>query len=120
MSNRSRCLTITLIGALSAATPAFAHAHLLSATPAVDSKGPAPTALVLHFSEALEKKFSKVSIVTAAGKDVALNVAFDPKDVKAMTATPSAPLAAGTYKVNWTAVTPDTHKLTGSYNFTVQ
>ena len=31
----------------------------------------------------------------------------------------SGPLAAGTYKVEWHAVSTDTHKTQGSYSFTV-
>jgi methionine-rich copper-binding protein CopC len=33
--------------------------------------------------------------------------------------TPAAPLAAGTYKVEWHAVSVDTHKSEGAYRFKV-
>jgi hypothetical protein len=108
---------VTALAALS--TPAFAHAHLVDSTPAAKSTDAAPSMLVLHFSEGLEGKFSKFSVVSG-GKPVAVSVALDPKDDKTLIGTPAAPLAPGLYTVNWTSVAKDAHKLTGSYDFTVK
>ncbi|MOA20486.1 Copper resistance protein C precursor [compost metagenome] len=41
-------------------------------------------------------------------------------DPKTMLITPTAPLVAGTYKIEWRAVSSDTHPITGSVTFKVK
>jgi methionine-rich copper-binding protein CopC len=41
-------------------------------------------------------------------------------DPKTMLITPTAPLTAGTYKVEWRAVSSDTHPITGNVTFKVK
>jgi methionine-rich copper-binding protein CopC len=41
-------------------------------------------------------------------------------DPKAMLITPLSPLPAGTYKVDWRAVSSDTHPITGNVTFKVK
>jgi methionine-rich copper-binding protein CopC len=106
------------------ASNAFAHAHMESQLPAADSTVTAPKELRLTFSEGIEEKFTKVSITstTPGGKtlvEAVPGVATDPADKKTLIVTPAAPLAAGEYKVEWHAVSVDTHKSEGSYSFTV-
>lgn len=107
-----------------AAGPAFAHAKLLSEVPAAEDAtapppAPAPlTDLRLNFSEALNLAFSKLTLTDGMGMAIALGpLALDPKDDKVLVAPLTAPLAAGEYKVEWTAVSNDGHKSTGTYAF---
>ena len=109
-----------------AAGPAFAHAKLLSEVPAaVDTAtpalAPAPlTELRLVFSEQLNLAFSKLKLTDAAGKEVALGaLALDPKDDKTLLAPLTGTLPVGDYTVDWTAVSADGHKTTGTYTFKV-
>ncbi|MNW18501.1 Copper resistance protein C precursor [compost metagenome] len=41
-------------------------------------------------------------------------------DPKTMLITPASPLPAGTYKVEWRAVSSDTHPITGNVTFKVK
>ncbi|WP_458238384.1 copper resistance protein CopC, partial [Pseudomonas sp. P5_A2_2] len=41
-------------------------------------------------------------------------------DPKTMFIIPTAPLTAGTYKVEWRAVSSDTHPITGNVTFKVK
>ncbi|EAP5355880.1 hypothetical protein EF590_04330 [Salmonella enterica] len=41
-------------------------------------------------------------------------------DPKSMVIIPREPLPAGTYRVDWRAVSSDTHPITGNYTFTVK
>jgi copper resistance protein C len=102
--------------------PALAHAHLESATPAVNGTvAIAPSELDLTFSEGVNPKFTgakvtgpgKAAVVTGAAR---LRAGGDTTLVVPI----SAPLAAGTYKVDWHALATDGHKTTGSYSFTVK
>ena len=111
--------TVALLASLLGASAAFAHAHLESATPAKDSSVTAPKELRLTFSEGVEATFTKVSL-SKDGTEVAIKGLETPdKDKKTLVVTPAAPLAAGTYKVEWHAVSVDTHKSEGTYSFKV-
>ncbi|AMS17413.1 hypothetical protein A3218_25080 [Pseudomonas chlororaphis] len=110
--------TSALLASLAAASSAFAHAHLQSQVPAADSTVSAPSELRLVFSEGVEAAFTKVSL-SKDGAAVAIKaLATEGADKKTLVVTP-APLAAGAYKVEWHAVSVDTHKSEGSYSFKV-
>lgn len=115
--------SLTLFASLATATSAFAHAHLESQLPAADSTVASAKELRLTFSEGVEEKFTKISITSTAGGKTEIEtpptVSTDPADKKILIVTPAAPLAAGQYKVEWHAVSVDTHKSEGSYSFTV-
>lgn len=116
--------SITVFTSLTLTNVAFAHAHLDSQLPAADSTVSSPKELRLKFSEGVEGKFTKISItsVAASGKNVVEpvpGIATDPADKTVLVVTPGAPLAPGEYKVEWHAVSVDTHKSEGSYRFSV-
>lgn len=117
-------LAISVLASLTMASNASAHAHLESQLPAADSTVSSPKELRLQFSEGVEEKFTKVSITStaASGKttvEPVPGIATDRADKKVLIVTPAAPLAAGEYKVEWHAVSVDTHKSEGSYSFSV-
>lgn len=123
---RTAFLVVATAALALAAGPAFAHAKLLSEVPAaVDAATPAPapvslTELRLVFSEQLNLAFSKLKLTDAAGKEVALGaLALDPQDDKTLLAPLTGTLPVGDYTVDWTAVSADGHKTTGTYTFKV-
>lgn len=101
------------------AGPAFAHAKLVSATPAVGSMAmPAPTELKLKFSEGLELKFSGVKVLGPNEAAVATGPAtLDPKDNTLLIVPLKAALPDGKYTVDWHALSTDGHKTKGTYSF---
>ncbi|WPP01903.1 copper homeostasis periplasmic binding protein CopC [Pseudomonas sp. HR96] len=120
MLSFKRTLSTALFAAsLACASAAMAHAHLQSQTPAADSSGPAPADLRLTFSEGVEANFTQVT-VTEDGQPVTIkSLATDPADKKILIVTPTQPLKPGAYKVQWHAVSVDTHKSEGGYSFTI-
>jgi methionine-rich copper-binding protein CopC len=110
---------LTLTGA--AATQASAHAHILASNPTANAATTAPTQLTLQFSEKLQPRFSGLAVTMPQMNDMAapVKVAVS-KDRRSLVAIPTRPLAAGVYKVTWHAVTADTHRVQGSYTFTVR
>lgn len=117
-------LAISVLASLTMASNASAHAHLESQLPAADSTVSTPKELRLQFSEGVEEKFTKVSITSTAASGKTMvepvpGIATDRTDKKVLIVTPAAPLAAGEYKVEWHAVSVDTHKSEGSYSFSV-
>jgi copper resistance protein C len=103
-----------------AATPAFAHAQLEKASPAVGGTVSRPSEIRLTFSEGVEPKFTKVSL-TGPGGAVPLGAAKTESGNQAVLIAPiTKPLAAGVYTVHWHAVSVDTHHTQGTFQFTVK
>lgn len=122
--------TAAALLALSAA-PALAHPKLVSSMPAAKATVAPTTKLELHFSEPLEAKFSGADLTETSmmmnGQMMAhimkirdVVATLDPSDHKVLILSLKKPLAPGAYKVSWHAVSTDTHKLTGVYDFTVR
>jgi methionine-rich copper-binding protein CopC len=98
-------------------SPALAHAFLEKASPAAgENRHGSPAKIELHFSEALESAFSSIVVTDAAGSDVA---AGPPAAHGAEMELPLKLLAPGRYRVSWHAVSVDTHRTEGKYNFLV-
>lgn len=112
---------VTTAVLLLAIGPAFAHAKLESSVPANAAiVAAAPTELTLKFSEGLELRFSGASITGPSGAVTPGAARLDPKDDTVLVVPLAAPLPAGTYSVEWHALSTDGHKTQGSYAFTVK
>lgn len=121
-ARRSALALLAPAALLGVASQAQAHAHLISANPAANATVAAGVkAIALHFSEAPMTRFSGVDLMTSNGAKIAASPAtVAPNDRKTLTTALKAPLAPGAYKVNWRAVTADTHRVQGSYSFKVR
>ena len=100
---------------------ASAHAFLDHAVPAVGSTvAAAPAQVQLFFTQDLEPAFSGATLADAIGQPVATGAAvFDPQN-KAEMVLNLPRLPPGHYKVNWHALSVDTHRTTGSFGFDVR
>jgi methionine-rich copper-binding protein CopC len=100
---------------------AAAHAYLDHSQPddgAVVT--PAPAAVRLWFSRAIEPSFSTVRVVDQNGKQIDKGKpAVSGNDPKLLEIG-LQPLAPGTYKVIWRIVALDGHKAVGEFSFTVK
>lgn len=114
--------------ALLGATAANAHPKLLTATPAAAGVADGKGDIRLKFSEGLVAQFSGMSILMTKMPGMKMTA---PMAVGAVTTTLGAdgktlighlkaPLPTGTYKLAWHAVSTDTHRVEGSYSFTVK
>jgi methionine-rich copper-binding protein CopC len=119
--NTKHLMSIAALLASTFASSAWAHAKLQASEPKAGiTVAAAPAQIRLHFNEALELPFSKIKLVNA--KDTTIeptSVALDQADPKAMVATLPA-LPAGPYRVLWSTMTRDGHKVKGEYSFTVK
>jgi copper resistance protein C len=104
------------------ATSAQAHPKLTAASPVADAVvAESPKEFRLTFNEGLIAKFSGIELTTEKGEKVETGIAAaDPADNKQLVIPLPAALADGTYSVKWHAVSEDTHKLNGTYAFTVK
>ena len=104
---------------LATAATAAGHSELVSSDPATGATiGPVrDMPIVLIFSEAL-KAGSKADIIGPAGKIGTATI--DRNDDTMLTFTPTAPLAPGAWRIEWTSVSVDKDILRDRILFTVQ
>lgn len=102
---------------------AAAHSSLESSNPASGASAPtSPRRIVLTFSEAPDPKLSLIKVLDAEGTVVPGVSAPQavPGDDTSLEVVPDAPLADGTYTVNWRAVSSvDGHVDDGAFAFGV-
>ena len=105
-----------------AATDASAHPKLTLAIPAANAViATSPKELRMSFNEGLVAKFSGVEVKTDKGQKIETGqAAADPADKKQLVIPLPTALADGTYNVAWHVVSEDTHRVKGSYSFTVK
>lgn len=122
MSKFNQLLVIAFVGLAGISSAASAHPKVTQTTPAANAAvATSPKEIRLSFNETLEAKFSGAEIQNQSGQKVDTGrVSTDPKDSKQMVIPLSSPLAAGTYTVMWHAVAADSHRVKGSYSFTVK
>ena len=107
--------------ACACAPAAWAHARLQASTPKADTVvSPAPAQVRLQFNEPLEAPFSKLRLVDEGGAVVEpAKTAVDAADPKALVGTLPA-LHSGAWRVQWSTVTRDGHKVKGEFGFRVK
>jgi methionine-rich copper-binding protein CopC len=113
-----RFLAIALF-ATCLASPAFDHAFLEQADPSAGSQvKTSPSAVTMTFSAPVEPRFSLIEIRNAQGNRM------DTGSVRRASGKSIAidlvALQPGLYTVNWQAISVDTHKTQGRFEFTVR
>ncbi|MGA2793916.1 MAG: copper homeostasis periplasmic binding protein CopC [Roseiarcus sp.] len=121
MSRRSISRILASLAFALSATMAFAHAQLQKAVPAVGGTAiAAPTEIRLKFSEGVEPRFSGITLTTEAGvAQPTGQPSVDPADDSVLVVKIGQALKPGVYTVTWHAVSVDTHRTQGAFNFTV-
>lgn len=106
---------------MAATSAASAHAKLESSLPQANAVvSPAPAQVRLQFSEQLELPFSKIKLVDEKGTVLEPSkTALDDANPKVLVATVPA-LHAGAWRVQWSTVTRDGHKVKGQFDFRVK
>jgi methionine-rich copper-binding protein CopC len=103
------------------ASAAFAHAQLQKAVPPVGGTVSSPSEIRLEFSEGVEPKFSGLTLKAEGGAAEPVGApSVDASDNKALIVKVGKTLAPGVYTVDWHAVSVDTHRTQGSFQFTVK
>jgi methionine-rich copper-binding protein CopC len=119
MSNISKA-AFTLIAAILYGGVASAHPELQSAQPAPGAATTSPKQITIMFNEAVIPRFSGVELKDQAGKVIATGRSVTDLTNKKLLVVPvKEQLAPGDYTVEWHAVSDDTHRVKGSYSFSV-
>lgn len=121
MRNILLATAFTALVSVALSGAAYAHAKLEAAQPPIGGTvKDAPTELDLKFSEELNLKFTGVKLTGPDKKAIKTDDAMLMDGDKEYMVSLPAGLGAGTYKVEWHALSRDGHKTHGDYEFTVK
>jgi methionine-rich copper-binding protein CopC len=100
---------------------AFAHPALQSAEPAPGAATTtSPKQIRITFNEAVIPQMSGVEVKDQTGKIIPTGKAgTDPANKKLLVVPVNEQLPPGDYNVEWHAVSDDTHRVKGSFSFSV-
>ncbi len=111
---------VTLLGVVLAAGTASAHAELLSSYPAnQELLAESPIEIALQFTEAVDPIEPGIRLLDADGDEVELGPVDQSAGSERMQASIPTTLDDGTYVVAWQAVSTDSHRVRGSFTFSV-
>lgn len=128
MSKLRFAFTAPVLAVLALAGTAQAHTRLVSSSPAANATVAKPGRVVLTFNERVVANFTGAALVMTAMPGMANH---QPMTISGFTSALSADgktltlhmrraLTAGTYQLKWHAVGDDTHRMNGSFTFTVK
>ena len=127
-SNRIGLVGAAVAAALVMSTAAAAHPKLVASNPAANATVVKTSTIQLRFSEKLVPQFSSVDLAMTGMPGMAQHSPMKigglatsvGADGKTLIVKLKQPLAAGTYKLDWHAVSADTHRVNGTYSFRVK
>jgi methionine-rich copper-binding protein CopC len=120
MKKMNSIAAVAMIAASLCSSAAFAHPELQSAEPAAGAATTSPKQIKITFNENVMVQFSDVELKDQSGKTIPTGKAtVDPANKKQLVVPVNETLSPGDYKVEWHAVSDDTHRVKGGYSFSV-
>ena len=121
MSRMISMAAVTVFAASLFGGAAYAHPQLQSADPAPGAATTtSPKQIRIMFDENVIPKMSGVEVKDQTGKIVPTGkAATEPANKKLLVVPVNEQLLPGDYKVEWHAVSDDTHRVKGSFSFSV-
>jgi len=121
VSKMTSMAAVTMIAASLFGSAAYAHPELQSAEPAAGAATTtSPKQIRITFNESVIAQFCGVEVKDQTGKVISTGkAATDPANKKLLVVPLKEQLPPGDYKVEWHAVSDDTHRVKGDYSFSV-
>jgi len=120
VSKMTSIAAVTMIAASLCGSVAYAHPELRSAEPLAGAATSSPKQIKITFNENVIPQFSDVEVKDQTGRIIPTGkAATDPANKKLLIVPVNEQLPPGDYKVEWHAVSDDTHRVKGSYSFSV-
>ena len=118
--SKTTTAAIALIAAIFSTGAALAHPQLETSEPAAGAATSSPKQIRITFNEVVIPKFSGIEIKDKAGRTITTGKSqTDSADKKRLVVPLKEELVPGEYKVDWHAVSDDTHRVKGTYSFSV-
>ncbi len=113
-------VAVATIGMLVAAGSVSAHASLLSSTPAnQEVLEVSPAEIALQFTESVDPIEPGIRVLDSDGNEIELGAVDQSGGADRMRSSVPNALDDGTYVVAWQAVSADSHRVRGSFTFSV-
>jgi methionine-rich copper-binding protein CopC len=120
MTKRTSIAAVAMIVASLCNSAALAHPEMQSAEPAAGAATTSPKQIKITFSESVLPQFSGVELKDWSGRKITTGKAtVNPANKKQLVVPVNEALPPGDYKVEWHAVSDDTHRVKGNYSFSV-
>ena len=120
MNKMTSIAAIAMLASVLCGTAAYAHPEMQTAEPAAGSATASPKQIKITFNENVMVQFSGVELKDKDGKMIPTGKStVDPANKKQLMVPVNEALSPGDYKVEWHAVSDDTHRVKGSYSFSV-
>ena len=120
MKKMTSMAAIAMLALVLCGTAAYAHPEMQTAEPAAGSATASPKQIKITFNENVMVQFSGLELKDHDGKMIPTGKAtVDPANKKQLLVLVNETLSPGDYKVEWHAVSDDTHRVKGSYSFSV-
>lgn len=117
----SRSMMLMAVVPMVAIAAVVPHAKLKSSMPGAGSTVTAPKELRLTFSEKIEVKIAKVTLLRGTEEVAVLGeIDADAKAPETVIVPVTKSLATGSYTVKYRVAGPDGHPMGGSYSFSVK
>lgn len=121
-------LTVMATGVFAFSAVAQAHTKVVTSTPIANAAVGQTNTISVTFNEATVPAFSGADVVMTTMPGMAMKSPMKMSglkqawsaDGKTLTLTAGRPFPKGTYQVTWHAAGADTHRMQGSYSFTVK
>jgi copper transport protein len=111
---------VAVLGFLAGAGTASAHAELSSSSPAnQELLAVSPSEIALQFTESVDPIEPAIRLISADGADVEIGSVDQDAGGDRLRAVIPTTLDDGTYVVAWQAVSADSHRVRGSFTFSV-
>ena len=128
MSKFRLAFAAPVLVALAFAGVAQAHTRLVSSSPAANATVAKPGRVVLTFNERVVANFTGATLAMTSMPGMASHqpmaitgfTSAMSADGKTLTLTMRRALSAGTYQLRWHAAGADTHRMEGTFTFTVK
>ena len=128
MSKFRLAFTAPILVALAFAGSAQAHTKLVSSSPAANATVTKPGRVVLTFNEKVVASFTGATLAMTSMPGMANHqpmaitgfTSAMSANGKTLTLTMRRALAPGTYQLRWHAAGADTHRMEGTFTFTVK
>jgi copper transport protein len=120
MIRRTTSLVMVVAATLLAVSTSFAHAKLVSSTPSAGETVPtSPPSISLEFSVRVQSRMSSITVKDQFGTSIIVGAIIESDQGKQISVPLPEQLLAGSYRVEWRALSADDHMIDGNFEFSV-
>lgn len=119
MIRKTANLVLVIAAIFLAVSTSLAHAKLVSSTPSAGARlTTSPTSVSLEFSVRVQSRMSSIAVTDQSGASIIVGTLVE-SDQGKLISVPLPEILAGSYRVDWRALSADDHMIDGNFEFRV-